>query len=98
MTRLKTVENHTPGEVRYFSYWLIWPDGSEPWIDQTPFVHDLQFTLQNTRFMKDPTLPGHVGHDLANRGEAEWFDNNGVRHRVVIERTKRNRRWGVRRK
>jgi len=97
MAKLKTVKHHTPGEVRYFSYFLHFPDGDE-WVDQTPFVNDLQFVLANTRFMKDPTLPGHVGHDLANRGDAEWFDNNGVRHTVVIEKTVRNRRWGVRRK
>lgn len=94
---LRSVENHTPGVQRYFTYYLCFPDGDE-WVDQTPFVHELQFELRNTRFMRDPTLPAHVGHDLARKGEAEWFDSNGIRHRVIVEKTKRNRRWGVRRK
>ena len=93
-----SVKHHTPGKVRFFTYWLEWPDGSEPWVDQTPFVHDLQFELKNTRFMKDPTLPAHVALDLIRKGETRWMDTNGVTHRVVVEETKRNRRWGVRRK
>lgn len=92
------VKQHTPGKVRYFTYWLEWPDGSQPWVDQVEFVHDLQFELKNTRFMKDPTLPAHVATDLVRKGETRWMDSNGVTHRVVIEETKRNRRWGTSRK
>lgn len=90
-------KEHTPGTVRYFTYYLEWPDGSEPWIDQVPFVHDLQFELKNTRFMKDPLVPAHVATDLLRKGEAQWKDHNGVVNRIVIEKTKRNRRWGTRR-
>lgn len=96
--KLRTVDHHTPGVVRYFTYYLEWPDGSEPWVDQVPIVHDLQFSLQNSRFNHDPSIPAHVLHDLARTGEAKWQDNNGVTHRVIVEKTKRNRRWGVKRK
>lgn len=98
VSRLRSVQQHTPGEVRYFTYWLHWPDGSDPWVDQTPFVHDLQFELKNTRLMQDPLIPAHVAGDLIRTGEATWFDRNGVRHLVQIEKTQRNRRWGVRRR
>lgn len=98
MTRLRSVEQHTPGVVRYFTYYLEWPDGSERWVDQTPFVHDLQFELKNTRFMKDPTMPAHIAGDLIRKGEATWNDTNGVKHTIIIEKTVRNKRWGVRRK
>lgn len=98
MSKLRTVENHTPGEIRYFTYYLVWSDGTEPWVDQVPIVHDLQFSLQNSRFNWDPTIPPTVMHDLARKGEAEWSDNNSVRHRIIVEKTKRNRRWGVKRK
>lgn len=92
------VKSHTPGKSRYFTYWLEWPDGTQPWVDQVEFVHDLQFELKNTRFMKDPMMPPHIATDLVRKGEARWMDSNGVTHRVVIEETKRNRRWGVKRK
>ena len=83
-------------KVRYFTYYLIWPDGSEPWVDQVPFIHDLQFELKQTRFAKDPTLPSTIQGDLLRSGEARWKDRNGVEHLVRIEETVRNRRWGVR--
>lgn len=98
MSRNRTVVSHTPGVVRYFTYYLEWPDGSERWQDQTPFVHDLQFELQNTRFMQDPLIPAHVASDLMRKGETSWVDGNGVRHIVVIERQKRARNWGVKRR
>lgn len=80
--------------TRYFTYYLYFPKEPEPWIDQIPFIHDLQFELQNTRWAMDAVKK----NDLLRKGETSWTDHNGVKHRVVIERTVRNRRWGVNRK
>lgn len=91
------VKDHTPGDVRYFTYWLYWPDGSRPWVDQTPFVNPLQFELKNTRFMKDPKIPKSVAYDLIRKGEADFVDSNKVRHRIVIESEARAREWGTKR-
>lgn len=77
------------GEVRYFTYYLIFPDG-DIWVDQTPFVHDLQFELKNTRFAKDPLK----ARDILIKGETSWKDHNGVGHRIVVESTERPKKWG----
>lgn len=80
-------------DVRYFTYYLIFPGEKDYWVDQTPFIHDLQFQLKNTRWGNDPIKC----RDLLVKGETSWRDSNGVTHRVVVESEKRPRRWGVRR-
>ena len=87
------IANHTPGTVRYFTYYLIFPGDKEMWVDQTPFVHELQFQLQNTAWRHDHKKV----RDLLHKGETHWKDHNGVEHRVVIESTKRPTNWGVKR-
>lgn len=77
-------------DVRYWTYYLIFPDGTE-WVDQMPFIHDMQFELKNSCFDIEP----HQKRDLLVKGETHWKDHNGVTHRVVIEGTERPRRWGV---
>ncbi len=82
--------NHTPGKVRYFTYYLIFPGDNDFWVDQSPFVHDLQFELKQTTFRGAPD----IYRDLLTKGEAKWKDHNGVTHRVVIEDVQRPRKWG----
>jgi len=82
-------------EVRYFTYWLIFPGDKKEdyWVDQVPFIHDLQFELKNSRWAKDP----NKCRDLLMKGETHWKDQNGVEHRVVIEDKERPRKWGIKR-
>lgn len=90
------VKHHTPGKVRYFTYYLVWPDGSEPWVDQVPFVHDLQWELKHMRFMKDPLIDkDKCAWDLLYNGECRWTDKNDVTHRIVIDEKERKRNWGT---
>jgi hypothetical protein len=78
-------------DVRYFTYYLIFPRDKDVWVDQVPFIHDLQFELKNTGFGKDPAK----ARDILLHGETKWKDHNGVTHRVVIEEEKRARKWGT---
>jgi hypothetical protein len=93
--RLTNIPEHTPGKTRYFTYFLEWPDGSAPWVDQVPFVHPLQWELKQSRFVKDPTAPSTLALDLLRKGECQWTDRNQVVHRVIIESKERARRWGT---
>lgn len=86
------IKQHTPGLVRYFTYYLSFPDG-ETWCDQSPFVHDLQFQLTQTAFRNDPAKC----RDLIQKGETTWKDHNGVKHTVKIEEQKRDKVWGTKR-
>lgn len=79
--------------LQYFTYYLHFPDG-EVWIDQVPFVHDLQFELNRATFTKNPD----VIRDLLQKKETHWVDHNGVTWRIVIEKTKRRKRWGTKTK
>lgn len=91
------IANHTPGKVRYFTYYLIFPKslaqtiGHAQWMDQIPFVHDLQHELKKASFGK---IPG-MARDILNKGECHWKDQNGVEHRVVVEEIQREKNWGV---
>lgn len=85
-------------DTRYFTYYLEFPDG-EVWVDQTPFVHELQWELEQliNRQHKIERFEWKTrADDLARKGETRWTDQNGVKHIVLVENTKRNRRWGVR--
>lgn len=86
------IKEKTLGEVRYFTYWLRFPDGEE-WVDQEPFVHDLRFELSQTIFNLDPQQK----NDLLTKGETFWKDNNSVEHHVKIESKERLRVWGTKR-
>lgn len=86
------VKEKTLGEVRYFTYWLRFPDGEE-WVDQEPFVHDLRYELSQSVFNVDPVKK----HDLLTKGETYWRDQNSVEHHVKIESTPRARVWGTKR-
>lgn len=87
------VANKTLGKVRYFSYFLHFPGDHDVWVQQSPFIHELQFQLAQTRWRNDPI----ACHNLIRKGEHSWKDKNGVLHRVVIEDTERPKRWGVKR-
>jgi hypothetical protein len=79
--------------VRYFTYYINFPKDNDEWVDQVPFIHDLQFELKNTTFGKDPKLC----RDILTYGECRWTDNNGIIHRVKIEEQAKPRRWGTKR-
>lgn len=84
-------------ETRYLTYWLIFPSNTlkgDFWVRQIPFIHDLQFEMQNWKGInKDP----NVMNKLLKKGEAHWKDHNGVEHRLVIEDKKRPEKWGIQR-
>lgn len=84
------IQEKTLGKVRYFTYYLIFPGDNDYWVDQSPFVHDLQFQLKQTRWGRDPIKCD----ELLKKGETKWKDQNGVTHRVVIEDIKRPKKWG----
>jgi hypothetical protein len=80
-------------DTRYFTYYLTFPgEENDPWIDQVPFIHELQFELRNTTFGKVPDL----ARSILLTGECEWKDHNGVKHRVVVEEEARPKNWGKR--
>lgn len=85
------VKEHTPGHLRYLTYWLIFPKDKDMWVDQICLVHPLQWELKRMRVVKDH--PG-IERDLLVKGEASFKDHNGVKHRLVIEEKKRPRLWG----
>lgn len=77
--------NKTLGHVRYFTLYRIFPGERDYWVDQVPIVHELDFTLKNSRWRNDP----QKCHDLLKKGETKWVDHNGVTHRLVIEDVQR---------
>lgn len=83
------VKNKTVGEIRYFTYWIRFPDGEE-WVDQVPFVHELDFELRQSVFDLDPIKK----NDLLTKGETHWKDKNSVEHLVRVENVERKRNWG----
>lgn len=90
MTKTARPKVHTPGEIRYFTYWLTFPDG-ETWVDQAPIVHDLVFTIKNSTFAKNY----EASRSLLQKGEYKWKDRAGVEHYVKIENFQRPKRWGT---
>ena len=49
MTNKSRIKNHTLGEVRYLTYYLIFPDG-ETWVDQIHVVGPADTFLTLTVF------------------------------------------------
>lgn len=76
-------------KLRYFTYYLIFPDDTY-WVDQQPFVHNLEYELTKATFGKIPRLRKKI----LKTGECSWKDQNGVWHKIVIEKEKRQRIWG----
>lgn len=85
------IKQHTVGEVRYFTYYLQFPDG-ETWVDQSPFVGNLLDIIKSTRFFKIP----EAARNLTLKGEHSYKDHNGVNHFIKVEEEKRPRKWGTR--
>lgn len=84
------VADKTIGKIRYFTYFLTFPDGDQ-WVDQVPFVHDLQWELKHSCFEMEPFKK----RDLLVKGETFWKDQNSVEHLVRIESVERVRNWGI---
>lgn len=87
----KRVANHIPGKVRYFNYYLEFPD-RDIWCDAIPFVHPLDFELKQTRWMAHEP---NVYRDILNKGEARFTDQNGVKHIIKVSEEPVKRRWGT---
>lgn len=85
------IPEKTLGKVRYFTYYLHFPGDKDVWMQQSPFIHDLQFQLKQTRWRNDAI----ACNNLLKKGEHVWKDKNGVTHRVVIEDVERPKRWGI---
>lgn len=76
--------------LRYFTYYLIFPDDTV-WVDQVPFANnDLEDELNKTTFGKIDK----IRRSILKTNEASWKDENGVWSRVVVEMRKRPRVWG----
>lgn len=84
-------------DIRYLTYYLFFPSKpgvTDYWIQQKPFIHDLQFEIRNwTGINKDPKKV----RDLLTKGETHWKDRRGVEHRIVIEKEQRETNWGIKR-
>lgn len=89
--KTRSVPNHTPGKIRYFTYYLEFPDG-ETWRDQIPFIHPLDFELAQTRWKQHEP---NVYRELTQKGETRFVDQNGVKHIIVIEEQARPKHWGT---
>lgn len=88
--RASKLKNWTPGQTRYFTYYIIWPGENDYWVDQTPFNGPLDTMLPLTKFNTSITKMS----DLRTKGETSWKDNNGIKHRVVIDEVEIPRKWG----
>jgi hypothetical protein len=75
--------------LQYFTYFLIFPDETV-WVDQTPFAGRLDDELNRVIFGRVPKLR----KSLLNTGECSWKDQNGVWHRIKVEKRRRPKVWG----
>lgn len=74
----------------------MFPDG-DIWIEQRPMVDSLDLELQNMmkeHNKKDKSEWADRARKLWTKGDVWWKDKMGVEHRMVIENTKRRKRWG----
>lgn len=83
------VQNHTPGQIRYWTYIVTFQDGEE-WQKSVPFVHPLDYELKLASFGGVPGL----ARDILSKGEATWKDQNGVGHHVRVDKEAQVERWG----
>lgn len=88
----KKLIQYAGGQVRYFTYWLIFPD-DEAWVEQKPFTGRIEEEVLYTRWRKNPD----VCRALSKHGNYSFKDHNGVTHKIVVEEQERPRVWGVRR-
>lgn len=88
---MSRVKAHTVGEIRFYTMYFEFPDG-DTWCDQIPFVHDLNFDLNNRPFNKGSM---ETKRDLLVKGEAQWRDPNGVIITCKIDNIKKPKVWGI---
>lgn len=69
-------------DVRYWVWRLEFPDG-DLMVKATPFIHDLQFELQNTIFRHNSAACSSI----LKKGEYSWMDSNKVKHTMRVENT-----------
>lgn len=86
------IENKS-SEIRYWTWYMEFSDG-DVLIKQAPFIHELQFELQNTIFRKNQD----ACRNLLQKGEHSWIDENKVHHTMRIESAPRETGWVNRKK
>lgn len=84
------IKNHAPGELRFLTYELFFPDGDH-WQDQEHIIGPLDSWLKLTTFTARPDLY----RDILIKGSVHWKDNNGVEHRIHVDEQQRPRIWGT---
>ena len=90
-----TTKLRRPARVRYFTYFLEFPDG-DVWVRQKAFVHDMEWEC--TQLLKEHKKDSEWkdrARDLFKKGETWWKDELNVEHRIKIEEKKRPEKWGV---
>lgn len=82
-------------KLRYWTYTLMFPDG-DVWVDQKPMVESFDVECLNMiAGHHDKALWSARMRQLRLRGFVSWKDAHKVEHLVVIENTKRRKRWGT---
>lgn len=81
----------------YMTYVLTFPDGDQ-WTRQEQFMgHELDLKLKNMIIEHRRTNSEwkHRAMALWKAGECWWKDEAGVEHLIMIEKEKREERWGI---
>lgn len=90
-------------DIRYFTHMIIFPD-EDCFIEQKPFIHDLQFELANLRhdamFIALDIPFSEIADELLKKGEFVWetrYPPGGTKarltHRLIIESKERKCGW-----
>ena len=81
----------------FMTYVLRFPDGEE-WVRQEQFsAHELDLKLKNmiAEPGKEKSTLKLRATALWKAGECWWKDEAGVEHLILIEKDKREERWGI---
>lgn len=81
-------------KVSYMTYVLSFPDGDQ-WVKQSPFVHALEFELNQMIREKKTSEWKNRAMALWKTGECWWKDNLGAEHLIILESHKRKEKWGI---
>jgi len=81
----------------YVTYYLVFPkkSGGDTWCKQVEFQnHDNQDLVKWE--IDKMSFPIDIKNKLKHKKEADWKDQNGVEHRIIIENEQRPTvgRWG----
>ena len=96
------IEEKSP-EIRYLTHMIVFPD-EDAFIEQKPFVHDLQFELSNWQHLPPFNNPSvdfaDCSRELLKKGEYVFttrYPPGGITakltHRLIIEERERKTGW-----